>query len=183
MSDASRRAITDDQLLCLIPRTREPALACERLTDMRHILKSVGILVLLVGVLAACADPGSTGGTGGAEKPKPTPSATTPPTELTISVTPDKSAPAQVWTLSCQPAAGTHPKAADACAFVTKASADLLAPVPAGQSCTQIFGGPAVATVKGTWRGTPVNARLARNNGCELARWNKLKALIGEGNA
>lgn len=151
----------------------------ERLTDMRQLPKNVGILVLLIGVLAACADPGSTGG---AAKPKPTPSPTIAPTELTISVSADKGAQPQVLTLSCQPAAGTHPKPADACAFVSKASADLLAPVPAGQSCTQIFGGPQVATVKGTWRGKPVDARFARNNGCELARWNKVKALIGEGN-
>lgn len=159
-------------------------LACERLTDMRHILKNVGILSMLVGVLASCADPAGSagsGGSGGGAKGAPSP--TTPPTELTISVLADKTAKAEIWTLSCQPAAGTHPKAADACAFVGKSSPDLLAPVPAGQQCTQIFGGPATATIKGTWSGKPVNAQFARNNGCELARWNKLKALLGEGNS
>jgi hypothetical protein len=50
-------------------------------------------------------------------------------------------------------------------------------------ACTMIFGGPQVATVKGTWRGKPVDARFARDNGCEIARWNKAKPLIGAGAA
>lgn len=152
---------------------------CVRLTDMRRILSNVGILALLVGVLAACADPAGSGGAGGATKSTPSPSA--PPTQLTISLAADTTAQPQVWTLSCQPVKGTHPKAADACAFVAKSSTDLLAPVPAGQACTQIFGGPQVATVKGTWQGKQVDAKFARNNGCELARWDKLKAVLGEG--
>ncbi|MGB9376100.1 MAG: SSI family serine proteinase inhibitor [Mycobacteriales bacterium] len=128
--------------------------------------------------LAGCADPaGSTGAGGSAKSPAP------PPTELSISVTAATSAPAKVWTLSCQPTAGNHPQAADACAFVSKTAATVLAPVPANQVCTQIFGGPQVATVKGRWRGTSVDAKFARNNGCEIARWDKVKALIGNGSS
>lgn len=147
---------------------------------MRHKLRNVGILFLVVGALAACADPGTTGAGGSAGS---TPSSKQPPTSLTISVKAEPSAPPQVWTLSCQPVAGTHPKATDACAFVSKASAALLAPVPASQSCTQIFGSPATATVKGTWQGKSVDASFARTNGCEIARWDRVKALIGDGNA
>lgn len=146
---------------------------------MRHTLKNVGLLALLVGVLAACADPGTSDAGGSAGAPSPT----APPTVLTISVKADQAAPPQVWTLTCQPVAGTHPKATDACAFVNKGSAALLAPVPASQSCTQIFGGPQVATVKGTWLGKPVDASLVRTNGCEIARWDRVKALVGDGNA
>ncbi len=133
---------------------------------------------MLVGLLGGCATPAETGG-GAQSSPSPTPGAT----ELTITVTATPTAPVQTWTLSCAPVAGTHPNAATACAFVSHGSADLLAPVPAGLACAQIFGGPAVATVKGTWQGKSVDARFARNDGCEVARWDALKPLIGAGAA
>lgn len=105
--------------------------------------------------------------------------------ELTVTVTPGGpgTAPVLTWTLSCDPVTGTHPNPADACAFVTTSSADLLDPVRLGknQHCMQVISGYAVATVEGTWRGEPVNAQLARNNSCETARWNKLTPLIGDG--
>jgi hypothetical protein len=132
----------------------------------------------LCGSLAACATPGSVRGTA---RPSPSPSA--PATMLTITVAPDRTARGEVWTVSCQPVAGTHPKAAAACAFVARTPAQVLAPVPANQMCSMIFGGPQVATVRGTWHGTPVDARLTRDNGCEIARWNKLRPLIGDGAA
>ena len=38
-------------------------------------------------------------------------------------------------------------------------------------ACTQIFGGPEEATIKGTIRGEPVDATFTRTDGCEIARW------------
>jgi hypothetical protein len=45
--------------------------------------------------------------------------------------------------------------------------------------CTQIDGGPATAEVSGTWRGERVEAEFSRQNGCEIARWDRVGALLG----
>ena len=50
---------------------------------------------------------------------------------------------------------------------------DPFAPVPDNAACTEIFGGPQVARVQGTFRGEPVDARFNRTDGCEIARWDK----------
>jgi hypothetical protein len=57
-------------------------------------------------------------------------------------------------------------------------SAARLRPTPADVACTQIYGGPATARVRGTLDGKPVNARLDRTNGCEIARWERNAALL-----
>ena len=50
---------------------------------------------------------------------------------------------------------------------------------PSGNTaCTQQFGGPETATVKGTVNGEPVDARFSRENGCQIARWDEAKALF-----
>lgn len=54
-------------------------------------------------------------------------------------------------------------------------------PVPDDVACTQIFGGPQTARVTGTLRGTPVDARFSRTDGCEIARWDAVAALLGPG--
>jgi hypothetical protein len=60
-------------------------------------------------------------------------------------------------------------------------SASRLRPVPANVACTQIYGGPSVARVRGTIDGKPVDARLNRSNGCEIARWQRNAALLRAG--
>jgi hypothetical protein len=47
-------------------------------------------------------------------------------------------------------------------------------------ACTQIFGGPEEATIKGTIRGEPVDATFRRSDGCEIARWDGVKDLLAE---
>ena len=54
-----------------------------------------------------------------------------------------------------------------------------LAPTDPLSACTEIFGGPATATVEGTLRGEPVDAEFSRANGCEIARWDRAQALLG----
>jgi hypothetical protein len=54
------------------------------------------------------------------------------------------------------------------------------APVPRTTPCTAIYGGPAVARVTGTFRGGPVDARFSLEDGCEIARWERNRALLGE---
>jgi hypothetical protein len=54
-----------------------------------------------------------------------------------------------------------------------------LAPVPEGMACAEIYGGPAVATVRGTLGGEPVDARFNLTDACEIARWRRNRALLG----
>ena len=100
--------------------------------------------------------------------------------ELTITVLHDPQAPSVTWTLTCDPPGGTHPDAEAACAALATVPTPF-APVPAGMMCAQMYGGPQTATVTGTWRGQRVDASYRRTDGCEIARWRKLGAVLSPG--
>ena len=85
-------------------------------------------------------------------------------TELTVRVDPDGDGPERAKEARVRDAAGL--RAAD------------LEPVPDDVACTQQFGGPQTATITGTLDGRDVDARFARNNGCEIARWEKAAPLL-----
>jgi hypothetical protein len=68
--------------------------------------------------------------------------------------------------LACGAAAGVS--AAD----VRKPGADI--------ACTQIYGGPEQASIKGTIRGEEIDATFRRTDGCEISRWDHVKALLAE---
>ena len=87
-----------------------------------------------------------------------------------------REAPTKVWTLRC-PAAGTLPDAAGACHNLERLH-DPFGPVPKSVACTEIYGGPEIADVQGTFRGAPVNTRFLRTDGCEIARWNRVRFLF-----
>lgn len=95
-------------------------------------------------------------------------------TSLTIEVTLDEGAEPTTYTLSCDPAGGDHPQAEQACDVLNSAGAEVFAPVPKDQACTELYGGPQVATVKGSYDGKPVDATFNRTNGCEIDRWEEL---------
>lgn len=101
-----------------------------------------------------------------------------PGTELEIAVTPGGEAPTKIWTLRC-PDGGTLPDAAGACEQLETMD-DPFAPVPKDRACTQIYGGPQEAVVRGTFRGRPVNAHFDRGNGCEIERWDAVAFLFPE---
>ncbi|MEU1307335.1 SSI family serine proteinase inhibitor [Streptomyces cinnamoneus] len=101
---------------------------------------------------------------------------------LTITVT-DTGGRDGRFELYCHPAGGTHPRAKEACEQLdgqTQWGKDLFAPVPKGQMCTMLYGGPERAHVSGTWAGRPVNADFNRKDGCETARWNRFSIVFGE---
>jgi hypothetical protein len=98
-------------------------------------------------------------------------------TALTIAVMPGNGAPARHATLRCGPPGGTLPQPALACTKLAKLK-DPFAPVPADAMCTQVFGGPEVARVRGTYRGQRVNAVFNKKNGCEIARWKRVSFLF-----
>jgi hypothetical protein len=81
------------------------------------------------------------------------------------------------WRLRCDPAGGTLPRAAVACRQLG-ALARPFAPVPKDLGCTQIYGGPQVARVTGTFERRRIWARFKRTDGCEIARWNRHRFLF-----
>ena len=87
--------------------------------------------------------------------------------------------PARTAQLVCDPVAGSLPDPAAACAALgVEAGRAALDPVPADAMCTELYGGPAEARIMGTVDGEAVDARLSRGNGCEIARWTALRALL-----
>jgi hypothetical protein len=80
-------------------------------------------------------------------------------------------------TLRCGPPGGSLPRPGSACRRLN-ALRDPFAPVPKDTVCTEIYGGPQVARVRGTHRGVRVDAAFNRRNGCEIGRWNRVQFLL-----
>jgi hypothetical protein len=119
-------------------------------------------LFLVALALAGC---GSGGDAGGSSQPR---------YDLMISYSPTGSGGQErAATLTCDPDGGTHPDPAAACDALLQHE-DALDPVPGDVACTEIYGGPQVATISGSG----VNATLSRTNGCEIARWDALAAVV-----
>ncbi|GAB3460719.1 hypothetical protein GCM10027519_21540 [Kineococcus endophyticus] len=98
----------------------------------------------------------------------------------TLTVVVDDGTGAQTtWTLTCADGVvgGDHPDAQNACDAIAAAKSPW-APVPKDMACTQVYGGAQTATVTGTWRGERVDARYARNDGCQIARWDRIAPLL-----
>lgn len=106
------------------------------------------------------------------------PKVTEQATRLVVTVTDGTGSPPTTWTLTCDPSGGDHPDAEAACRAIAAARVPF-APVPAGMACTQIYGGPQTAAIEGTWRGERVQASYKRTDGCEIARWNAIAAVLG----
>ncbi len=64
------------------------------------------------------------------------------------------------WTLRCDPPRGTHPRPGIACRKLEAGGWKLVAPVSAGAICTEIYGGPQIASVVGMLEGRKVWATL-----------------------
>ncbi|WP_337063297.1 SSI family serine proteinase inhibitor [Kineococcus sp. G2] len=123
--------------------------------------------------------PSASGTSGAATAPAPS-----GPASLTVTVD-DGAGGTSTWTLECAAdgtASGTHPDPAAACAALA-AAGEPFAPVPPDTACTQVYGGPQRATVTGTWAGREVDARFTRTDGCEIARWDAVAALLSPGAA
>ena len=124
-------------------------------------VRSLVVPLLAVVALAACA-----GGSAG----------TSPPTALKVTYWENgrgTSTPV-TWTLRCNPARGSLPRPAVACRRLVKGGPKLFAAVPPDTVCTEIYGGPQVARVTGTVKGTRVWTTFTRTNGCEISRWQRL---------
>jgi len=73
-----------------------------------------------------------------------------------------------------------EPTDSQACGAAAGVSAADVGKPPGDTACTMIYGGPEEATIKGTIRGAEVDASFKRTDGCEIARWEKVQALLAE---
>jgi hypothetical protein len=106
------------------------------------------IILVAVGLLAGCG-----------EDDEPADSAPVSVADLTVSVEPG----GKTGTVTCDAEAD--------CPEVAALDPKVFEPTPGNVACTQQYGGPEKATVKGTFKGEPVDATFSRENGCEIARW------------
>ena len=124
--------------------------------------------LLLTASLAACGSDEATPSTGGDDKLA----------SLTLTVDDDgakgSGAPRELK-LDC-----AEPTDSQACGAAAGVSAADLQEPAGDTACTMIYGGPEEATIKGTIRGATVDVTLKRTDGCEIARWEKVQALLDE---
>jgi hypothetical protein len=135
-----------------------------------------GAAVAAIAVLAACgsvAAPGSSGSSGSGAGTAP---AAAPKASLTITVENGPGKPISHWTLTCDPAGGTHPDAAAACGQLL-ALKDPFAPVKTGTECPMILASSKSATFTGTWYGQKVNTTI-KDGGCDLGKWSELNQVM-----
>jgi hypothetical protein len=119
------------------------------------------------------------GSCGGDDAPDPSGSKPVAAADLTVTLRPSGAkGPAQRRRIRCEQLGS---KAADkTCRSLAGLNAEALEPVPSGTACTQIYGGPAVARVRGELHGKRVDAGFDLINGCEIERWDRNRVLLGD---
>lgn len=86
---------------------------------------------------------------------------------------------ATAYTLACGArASGSLPDPAGACRRILSSRAVLSATPAPGEVCTEIYGGPQVIELSGTYAGAPEAVRFTRANGCEIARYDAAVAVL-----
>ena len=128
-------------------------------------------LIVLTGCASASSvgtGPGASGGTGSG----------TGATSLTVRVDPGYGEDPKTWTLTCDPPAGTHPQASAACAQLAAIDGNPFAETPKGTACTMIYGGDQKGQITGTYQGRHVDTKVMRADGCQVARWQRLSAVL-----
>jgi Subtilisin inhibitor-like len=100
------------------------------------------------------------------------------PTSLQITVWPEGPGKGSFgMSLTCDPAGGTHPSAARACAHLRTID-DPFGPLPTDMPCVLKQSGPEVAVVRGSYRWKPVETRFDRSDSCETRRWERVAILF-----
>ena len=98
---------------------------------------------------------------------------------LRIEFRADAAATPRILTLRCAAeASGTVASPALACRRLQRLGAAAFRPPPPRTACTEIFGGPSSARITGNYLGRSLWVRLRRENGCEIARWQRVAFLL-----
>jgi hypothetical protein len=129
--------------------------------------RCVLIAAVCVAAATACGSAPAPSGAA-ASTPAPAPKVSL---EITVSATPG--APAKHWTLRCDPAGGTHPDPAAACAVLLKARSPFAPPPKGIIVCPMIRVGAKTARVKGIYFGRQIDTTLT-DGGCQLAQWKRI---------
>jgi hypothetical protein len=97
--------------------------------------------------------------------------------DLVVIVRPEgPDSPAERRTIRCERlGAGSR-----VCRGLAGLQPDQLDPVPPDVACTQIYGGPGTARVRGELRGQQVDASFKRTDGCQIERWDRNRVLLGD---
>ena len=104
-------------------------------------------------------------------------------TSLSIVVFPQGlGGPSEHSTLTCGPTGGTHPARVAACRRLSALS-NPFRRIPEDAVCAEIYGGPDVARIVGTYKGRRIWIQVRRRNGCEIDRWDRLRPLLPAGGA
>jgi len=98
-----------------------------------------------------------------------------PATQLTVRVDRDGKGPepAGQARIDCE-----QPLEGKACAAAARLRPADFEPVPANVACTELYGGPETARIEGTLDREQVDGRFSREDGCEIARWEKVAPLL-----
>jgi hypothetical protein len=99
--------------------------------------------------------------------------------DLSIRFQADASTAPRHFVLRCaERATGTVPRPADACKRLRKLGANAFRPTPLDTACTEISGGPSTARITGIYFGRRLWVALRLDNGCEIARWQRVGFLL-----
>ncbi len=149
------------------------------MTRRRHLNPVAVLLIVLLLMVAGCGSKDKKSGTpkttatpdsSSRQSGRPTPIAA----DLKLTFTNvEAMKDGQVLRVKCN---GKRPIGSIACARLAE-DPKLLDPLPKGRMCTEQYGGPEVLSISGTLGGKPVQTQVTRKNGCEIARFEKLRGL------
>ena len=143
-------------------------------------MRTLPPLLVLLALLSACASPsgGDAPDAGTATDSAAGGGISQADNDLQVDYDPGDGTEPQSWTLTCVGfVEGSHPDPEAACEQL-KAMDDPFAPLPADIICTEQYGGPQTAHVLGRWNGEPVDLELSLTDGCRIAQWQSLSALV-----
>jgi hypothetical protein len=135
---------------------------------LRHALHLTTLAAALAAALAAILAATTPGPARAATLPVPS----TPGGQLTVAYD-DGSGHRRTYDLACAGSVG----ATEACRRLQEIGGPV-GPVPPGQACSMIYGGPQTAEVAGEWDGRGVRESYRRTNGCEVARWSRMLPVL-----
>jgi subtilisin inhibitor-like len=146
----------------------------EKLTALRRprSLAAAARCMIAVAGVAAVAACGSTAAPGSAGSG----SAPAPKAALNIAIQGAPGTPAKHWTLHCDPAGGTHPHPAAACAALLAIKNPFAKP-KRHQMCPMIMASSKRMSISGTWYGQKVHKTII-DGGCDLALWTKINKVM-----
>jgi hypothetical protein len=148
----------------------------EKLSVRRLAVAGAALAGLALTACGSVAAPGSGAAGSGGSGPAASSPAGAPQGSLSITVLNGPNKKIQHWTLQCDPAGGTHPHPAQACAALL-ALKHPFAQIHTGQECPMILASSRRATFIGTWFGAKIDRTIV-DGGCDLANWSKLGQVV-----